>query len=45
MRDPAEHMQQKKKEAIDESWSKDTDVVHLTGNDFLLQYINVLATH
>lgn len=30
MRDPSAHMHQKK-ETVDEGWSEDTDVVHLTG--------------
>uniref|UniRef100_A0A2A4JWB4 Thioredoxin domain-containing protein n=1 Tax=Heliothis virescens TaxID=7102 RepID=A0A2A4JWB4_HELVI len=34
MRDPTTAMQQKKKEVVDESWSEDTDVVHLTAANF-----------
>ncbi|XP_030031135.2 protein disulfide-isomerase A5 isoform X1 [Manduca sexta] len=34
MRDPTLLMHQKKKEVVDESWSPDTDVVHLTGDSF-----------
>ncbi|PZC76327.1 hypothetical protein B5X24_HaOG204774 [Helicoverpa armigera] len=34
MRDPTTAMQQKKKEVVDESWSEDTDVVHLTATNF-----------
>ncbi|KAI5647033.1 thioredoxin domain-containing protein [Phthorimaea operculella] len=34
MRDPTSQMQQKKKEVVDESWSQDSDVVHLTGETF-----------
>ncbi|CAB3225917.1 unnamed protein product [Arctia plantaginis] len=34
MRDPTAAMHQKKKEVVDESWSEDTDVVHLTVDNF-----------
>ncbi|XP_049886276.1 protein disulfide-isomerase A5 [Pectinophora gossypiella] len=34
IRDPASHMQQKKKEVADESWSPDSDVVHLNSENF-----------
>lgn len=34
MRDPTAAIQQKKKEVVDESWSEDTDVVHLTMDNF-----------
>ncbi|XP_075990887.1 protein disulfide-isomerase A5 [Anticarsia gemmatalis] len=34
MRDPNAATQQKKKEVVDESWSEDTDVIHLTVDNF-----------
>lgn len=34
MRDPTSQMV--KKEPVDESWSTDSDVIHLTGNIYLL---------
>lgn len=34
MQDPTLHMQKKKEQEVDESWSKETDVVHLTVENF-----------
>ncbi|CAH0578023.1 unnamed protein product [Chrysodeixis includens] len=34
MKDPTTAAQQKKKEVVDEGWSEDTDVVHLTASNF-----------
>lgn len=34
MRDPVAQPKQKKKDVVDESWARDTDVVHLNGDSF-----------
>ncbi|XP_013189435.2 protein disulfide-isomerase A5 [Amyelois transitella] len=34
MRDPTSQLQQKKQETVDESWSKDSDVIHLNADNF-----------